>query len=189
MEPNEKPTEPKPEATNLSTPAGAINAETPPDGGTGPDPVPYARFKEVNDKLNALVAKSEQADAEAEKARIAKLESDGELQGLIDELKPKAERAKTLEGVVKVLLKAKLAAVPEDMQDMIPEGAPESQLAWLGKAEAKGLFAKPPGPNTHAGAGLGTSGDRVAAQAEHDALRKEVWESIGIRVNPDDSKT
>ena len=179
MTEEQKPTEQEQEATTSGSSAETQNTDTSQGSGTGPDPVPYARFKEVNDKLNALISTQQAAEAEAEKARIAKLAQDGELQALIDELTPRAERAKTLEGVVKTLLKAKLESVPEDKRSLVPDGVPEQQLAWLGKAEAAGLFSKPAGPNTHAGSGTG--GGALAGKAGQDERAAEVLKRFNLK--------
>jgi hypothetical protein len=62
--------------------------KTPPDPGTPPDngekTVPYARFKEVNDRLKAIEAKdAERAEADR-KAEEAKKKAEGKLQEVID---------------------------------------------------------------------------------------------------------
>ncbi|KPD00599.1 hypothetical protein LR69_01251 [Geobacillus sp. BCO2] len=50
---------------------------------------------------------------------------------------------KQLESVVQSLLETKLSAIDEQYHDLIPDNlTPEEKLAWISKAEQKGLFAK-----------------------------------------------
>lgn len=52
---------------------------------------------------------------------------------------------KQLESVIQSLLETKLSAIDEQYRDLIPENLlPEEKLAWINKAEQKGLFAKKP---------------------------------------------
>lgn len=50
---------------------------------------------------------------------------------------------KQLESVVQSLLETKLSTIDEQFHDLIPENLPpHEKLAWINKAEQKGLFAK-----------------------------------------------
>lgn len=50
---------------------------------------------------------------------------------------------KQLESVVQSLLETKLSAIDEQFHDLIPDNLPpHEKLAWINKAEQKGLFAK-----------------------------------------------
>ena len=89
-----------------------------------------------------------------------------------------------LEEVVKGLLKGKLESVPEDKQDLIPDGTPEDQLAWLAKAEAKGLFGKAQAPDIHARSGTG-GGGRATARVQEEALKAEVKKRYGLKPDKD----
>ncbi|NNU88675.1 hypothetical protein ETC04_16455 [Geobacillus sp. MR] len=52
---------------------------------------------------------------------------------------------KQLESVVQSLLETKLSAIDEQFHDLIPDNLPpHEKLAWISKAEQKGLFAKKP---------------------------------------------
>jgi len=52
---------------------------------------------------------------------------------------------KQLESVVQSLLETKLSAIDEQFHDLIPDNLPpHEKLAWIGKAEQKGLFTKKP---------------------------------------------
>lgn len=44
-----------------------------------------------------------------------------------------------------------IASVPEAFRDLIPDGSPAQRAAWVHKAHATGLFAKPQVPSTDSG--------------------------------------
>jgi hypothetical protein len=180
------PTEPTEQATATGTAAEPKNTVTPPTSGQEHDPVPYARFQQVNKEYQALKAKQAEADKTAEAQRLKDLEDQQEYQKLIGELKPQAERAKALEKTIKGLVKTRAESLSDEHRALIPSGLPEEQLDWLTKAEAAGLFGKTRAPDTHASAGVGGLGDRVAQQEEAAAYNANVWERLGIRVKPEE---
>ncbi len=107
------------------------------------DRVPYDRFKQVNDAKNAAEAEL-QNYRNAEAARKLKEQQEaGKFQEVIDTLRPKAERVDTLEKTLKGYLDAEVAEIPEDMRSLVPAGDVTTQLEWVKKAKAAGVFKKP----------------------------------------------
>lgn len=75
----------------------------------------------------------------------------------IEALKPSAERASTLEQIIRDGNEARIARVPEAMRSMIPtDYAPERLQSWLNANET--LLTRKPAPNYDAGAGAGSNG-------------------------------
>lgn len=123
----------------VTPPAGALNPDTP-----SPEPVPYARFKEINDELKAI----KDAQAQAETARQAederKLAQQAEWQTLaqnrqakIDELKPQAELAGKLSEMVAAQYAAEIKDWPEQVRRMAPADSASilDKLDWMNKAK------------------------------------------------------
>ena len=101
----------KPEPT--PTPAPVVKPEL--------DPVPYARFSEVNAEKKALELKLEEIATKAEADRVAKLEKDGqhstiiaEQQAKLDELQKIADQKLLDDAARLTTLRSKL---PEDKRD------------------------------------------------------------------------
>jgi F0F1-type ATP synthase membrane subunit b/b' len=143
--------------------------EPPPSDGTQKsEPVksiPYDRFKQVNDQKNELAKRLEALEQAEQERQRAKLEAEGKYQEIIDNLKPEAERAKTLEEQLKQYhqrdqteLDAELDLLDETMKSLVPQGDPSMQLAWVRNARRAGLFDKAKPPVTESGA----TGDRKA---------------------------
>ena len=174
------------QATDTGTPAVAQNTDNSQDGQQAPGPVPYERFKEVNDRLRALEAQQSKAASAADKAEMAKLAEEKRYQEIIDKLTPQADRAAALESVVTGLVKARVDKLQESHRELIPGGPPEEQLAWLAKAEASGLFGRLQAPDTHASSGTGAGGDALAVKADGMARRAGVLDVFGINAKPED---
>lgn len=130
-------------------PAGAQNADKPTGddspGKDEPAPVPYARFKEINDRLKQLEQeqrKAADAAAKAEEERLAKQQEWQQLadqrQAKLSELQPKAELADTLSQQLRAQIDAEIAKWPEEVTAMKPaDDAPiTAWMDWAGKARA-----------------------------------------------------
>lgn len=106
--------------------------------------IPRSRFNEVNERLKELLAKQEEADAEAERLRIKALEDNKEFETLatqraarIEELEAEAERSKEsidrqtviLEGFVE----SQMEAVPELYRGLFQNMGLVEQIEWLTK--------------------------------------------------------
>lgn len=114
--------------------------------------IPKSRFDEVNNKYKEVQAKldallNEKAEAERkaaeQKGEFEKLykETSKELEETQAKYKSADKRAKELEAIITEMLNARLENLPEELRDIIPEGlTPEQKLAWIDKAERKGLF-------------------------------------------------
>lgn len=128
-----------------------------PDGDKTPQNdlmIPKSRFDEINNKYKELadkVTQFEQIKADDAKKKAEELgefeklykSTSQDLEGYKTKTTQAEERAKELENVVNELVENKLKDIPEDFKDLIPEGmSAEQKLAWISKAESKGLFKK-----------------------------------------------
>jgi hypothetical protein len=126
-------------------------ATPPTDPPANPEPqghmIPKTRFDEVNNKNKQLQSELQALkDAEAAKALEDKKQQ-GHYEELYNtsntELSALKPRIESLEGVINSLLQTKLDTIPKEYHALIPEGTPESRLAWINTAESTGLFGKP----------------------------------------------
>lgn len=109
--------------------------------------IPKTRFDEVNSKHKELAGQLATMEASklAMEKEIAdmKLASEGtqtSIKETTEKLTSEVEKYKTLVGE---MVASKLQAIPEDMQDLVPtELSDEQKIAWISKAEEKGLFKK-----------------------------------------------
>jgi hypothetical protein len=163
------------------------DSATPADKG-GDQMIPKARFDEVNGKYKdgqkALEDQGKRiADLEAQiKANGDKaLEEQGKYKELsekqkleIDSLKAKAESAKVYETRISEIAKAEIDSLPEGLRDLVPEGDPLNQLAYITKLKAKQeMFSGKPagsGPVTPkpAGGGAGAPQDKQIEALEEE---------------------
>jgi ribonucleoside-triphosphate reductase len=119
--------------------------------------IPKTRFDEINKKYKDLadkVAEFEKVKQETEKKKAEELgefeklykETSKEIDGYKSKSTQAEERAKHLETVVNELIENKLKDVPDEFKELIPDGmSAEEKLAWINKAESKGLFKKATG--------------------------------------------
>lgn len=124
--------------------------------------IPKSRFDEVNNAYKELKAKLAELEETQKKKEQEEAEKRGEFESLYNQTKADLEkvtqnykttqkRVEVLEGVINELLEAKLENIDEKYHDLIPENlTPEQKLAWVVKAEKKGLFG-----NTNAEIPLG----------------------------------
>jgi hypothetical protein len=105
--------------------------------------VPYARFKEVNDKLKALEDDQAKRQKEQEKIDEERKKAQGEWravadqrQAKIEELTPKALLADQLTELITKQVNAEIAAWPEQVKNMAPGGEVSvlTMLEWVEKA-------------------------------------------------------
>lgn len=73
---------------------------------------------------------------------------------LVDDYSDTKSKAEKLEGAVKTILDNKLAAIPDEFKDIVPDVDDLAKLAWLEKAESKGLFTKKENPEIEIGGKL-----------------------------------
>ena len=159
-----------------NTPAGVQN--------TVKDPIPYDRFKEINDKAKAYEAKiKEYETAAAEAARkqaeaeTERMKQQGEFKTLAEtwqqkatELEPYKVLAEEANATLKTLLDAEMAnpAMPASTKELLADMSPTKALAHITKH--KGEWAKPGIPNLN-GAGGGKVTEKTDAEkAELAAL-------------------
>lgn len=157
----------EPETKEEATPAEAEN--------TVPGPIPYDRFREVNERnktLAAQVAELEKArkkrEDEAETARQAQLKEQEkyrelaeELEGKVKDLEPRAEEARqeleALRAIVGDYAKAQMEQVPDIFKPVLEKLPLTDRLEWLA-ANSKELKPKTQAggiPETPAGSGKG----------------------------------
>ncbi|MBE7117337.1 hypothetical protein FT641_27180 [Bacillus paranthracis] len=116
--------------------------------------IPKSRFDEVNTELKDLKAQLEsftKAKAKDEKAKAEKLgefeqlyrTADEQVKELTAKHETASQRVAALEGILGGMLETKMTAIPEEFHELIPEGMSlEQKLAWIDKAQAKGMFKK-----------------------------------------------
>lgn len=116
--------------------------------------IPKTRFDEVNTELKDLKAQLEsftKAKAKDEKAKAEKLgefeqlyrTAESQVADLTTKHQSASERVTALEGILGGMLETKMTAIPEEFHELIPEGMSlEQKLAWIDKAQAKGMFKK-----------------------------------------------
>jgi chromosome segregation ATPase len=131
--------------------------------------IPKNRFDEVNGKYKELSTQmKEMQDAKLEMERqLAEMkEASEKTTSSITETTSKLEgQVKQYETLMGEMVTQKLADVPEDMQDLIPDGlSTEQKLSWLNKAEAKGLFKKEEKPKPTIGQPLNHSSEQDKAE-------------------------
>jgi archaellum component FlaC len=116
--------------------------------------IPKHRFDEVNNKykevkaqLDAILEQQAEAErkAQEEQGKFKELyeKTASEFTMFKEQYEQVEARAKQLESVIQSLLETKLSAIDEQYHDLIPDNlTPEEKLAWIDKAEQKGLFGK-----------------------------------------------
>lgn len=129
------PTPPAPSPAPAADPAAPASPASPapaaPAPAKEPDPVPYGRFKEVNDELKTKAEKLAKYEAdEAERKKQADIAA-GNHQKVIDDLTPKAARAAELEAALNSVIEAEIASIPKERQSLVPDLPPEKKLAWI----------------------------------------------------------
>lgn len=131
-------------------PDAAKNTET-----NQPGPIPYDRFKEVNDSLKAtkkqldeLLADKEKREKERKEAEDKRLESQKEFETLANERKSKLDDAeKTINtykaeldaqtAVLSALYESRKGLVPEMYQPLLDEMSLIKRLEWIAANESK----------------------------------------------------
>lgn len=136
-----QPTTPAAQAQAPATPpAGAPNTETP----AAEQTVPYARFKELNDKLKAFESDAAKKAAAQQAEDEQKLAQQAEWQKLadsrkakVDELTPKAELADKLTEMVTAQYADEIKDWPAEVKAMAPDESADilTKLAWMAKAK------------------------------------------------------
>jgi hypothetical protein len=133
-----------------STSAGTQNAE---------NMIPQSRFSEVTKELReakTLLKQMQDASEAAELARKQQTETElaeqNQYKQLYEAAKAELESMKSLQSEVKryresfeSTLQSRIQSIPEDMRDLIPNGDPIEQMAWLDKALPE--LTTPPKPN------------------------------------------
>lgn len=127
--------------------------DTKPEGETKTDDkkkimIPKERFDEVNQKYKELASQLEEmkkAKEEMERQLAEMKQASEQTRITIQETTSKLEeQVKHYEALMNEMVETKLKQIPENMRDLVPEGLSiEQKLAWINKAEAKGLFKKP----------------------------------------------
>lgn len=137
------------------------DTDPPPDEAKNTDkgPIPYERFKEVNDQLADLrawkqeqekLAKAAKKDEQKrEEARLAEQEEYKTLaeqrKARVEELEPLAEKVERYEAALNDLLKGELKSVPAYVKPLLEDRDPAAQLAYI--AKHKESWAKPTPPD------------------------------------------
>jgi vacuolar-type H+-ATPase subunit I/STV1 len=156
---------PEPEKQPGQQPDAAKNTEN-----NQPGPIPYERFKEVNDQykamksqLDELQKEKEKRDKDAKEAEEKRLESQQQFEQLANERKTELEKANSeistykaeLEAqtaVLQSLYESRKALVPEMFQPLLDSMDLVKRLEWIAANESKlkpanGANGIPPTPN------------------------------------------
>lgn len=129
---------------NPATPASPANPSEP----SIPQTVPYSRLKEEIDKRKEQDAELERLRGEDQKRKDAEALARGDHEKVINDLKPKAERATELEKALTSVIDAEMALIPEARRSLVPDIAPEKKLAYITANRAFLMDAKSANVNT-----------------------------------------
>ena len=167
--------QPAPQAPATTNPVPTAEVEKPAE-----HMVPISRLnevikanKEMTDRLTAI----EKASKEAEEKRMVDQQKYAELADLrlkeIETLKPKAAVAEESEKVLKSVLDAQIAEIPESLRGLVPEGLTIPQtLGWIAKNKA--LLLKPAGFDIGAGNRGGNAPATIELTQEEIAAAKRL---------------
>jgi hypothetical protein len=156
---------------DTGAPAGAENTEK--------GPIPYERFKAVNDEaaeLRKWRKEREAADKAAEKkaadAEAARLAEQGKFKELAEaaekkasDLEPFKTKAERAEAALTKLLEEERKGLPKHVTELLDKLDPVDQLEYIAK-NREALGAKPAPPNINAGDGAGNKNAAAADDAE-----------------------
>lgn len=148
------------------------------EGEGEPGPIPYHRFKEVNDQAKALTTrlaelekKQTEAESAQEEARQAKLKEQAKFEELANEwerkyteLQPQSKAAEeelvSVKAVLEKYAATQLEAVPELYRSVVEKLPLTERLDWLSENADKFVDKKPSGvPATPKGSGSGEMTD------------------------------
>lgn len=142
--------------------------------------IPKSRFDEINTRYKQVQAQLDELTSAQKAAETKAQEEAGEFRQLYEELKTThtvmETRNKELEGVIGELLTSKLAEIPKEFHDLIPDNLlTEAKLSWITKAEEKGLFGKkqqqPVGEQTNGNEYSGVTKEQFAKMAYADRTK------------------
>jgi seryl-tRNA synthetase len=113
--------------------------------------VPQSRLNEMAEKNRQLQERLDATEKERQDQLEKQLQEQGKWKELAEQraqelatLKPKAEQVDTYEATLKKVLDAEIATLPEEYQDVVPEGlSTKDQLDWLAKNKSKFMKAEP----------------------------------------------
>ena len=135
----------------------------------------HPRFKELNQQAVDAKARADALEKAAQDAENKALEESNNFKKLYEKaqaeitgLKPKAEQLDSMEKTLGALLEAQVKDLPEQFQDIVPDGLNTQQkLDWLGKNKAK--FMRPEGFDI----GAGSNGAKPNKQKATDLTPEE----------------
>ena len=144
--------------------------------------IPKSRLDEViaqRDAANKKADALEAAQHAAEKKRLEEANQYKELyektQAELTSLKPKAEQVDDYETTLQGVLSSQVAELPEEFQDVIPDGLSTKQkLDWLAKNKSKFMKAEP------FDIGAGKRGTRPDKKIELTPEEKEMAAKYGM---------
>jgi hypothetical protein len=125
--------------------------------------IPKSRFDEVNQNYKSVkeqldqfvkAQKKSEDDAAKQRGEFEQLYNTAQQEaGTFKEVSEKTTaRVQELEGILGVMLESKLADIPKELHDLIPDNlSPEQKLAWIDKASSKGIFGATKQPDIPVG--------------------------------------
>ncbi|WP_019241506.1 MULTISPECIES: hypothetical protein [Bacillus] len=144
--------------------------------------IPKSRFDEINTRYKEVQAKLDEFTQAQKAAETKAQEEAGEFKGLYETMKLTHDslelRNKELEAVVGDMLSTKLAGIPKELHELIPDNlSTEGKLSWITKAETKGLFGKkeqkPVGSQTNGNPTIGITKEQFQAMTYRE--RDEIF--------------
>lgn len=103
------------------------NKPEPPKPDEPKDGITKEELQELQDKLDAALTYKTKYE---------------EAQGYKDKYEATQQSLEGHEQTLAQIAKDKIEQIPEEFQELVPEGTVQEQLEWISKAETKGLFGK-----------------------------------------------
>lgn len=103
------------------------------DGDKPPQTVPYDRFKKELEKRKEQDVELEKFRKEEQQRKEKEALDKGQHEKVIAELRPKADRADTLEKTLNSVIEAEMQQIPEEKRALVPDLPAEKKLEWIVK--------------------------------------------------------
>jgi phage I-like protein len=144
--------------------------------------IPKSRLDEVLDSNRKLQERLDATEEERQEQLEKQLSEQGKWKELAEQraqelasMKPKADLVDEYETVLKEQLTAEIATLPDEYQDVVPDGlSTKDQLRWLAKNKAKFMKAEP------YDIGAGKKGTKPDKKAELSPEEREIARMYNI---------
>jgi phage I-like protein len=144
--------------------------------------VPQSRLNEMAEKNRQLQERLDATEKERQEQLEKQLQEQGKWKELAETraqelatLKPKADQLDSYEVTLKKVLDAETATLPEEYQDVVPDGlSTQAKLDWLAKNKSKFMKAEP------FDIGAGKRGNKPDKKVELTPEQKEMARQYGL---------